>query len=74
MRGMAKDVPKKRMKKRVLITKILVYSPKKKKTKPIAECSVKKPATSSDSASGKSIGGRFVSAIAEIIKSSAIGN
>ena len=34
------------------ITTILVYSPKKKKAKDTPECSVKKPATNSDSASG----------------------
>jgi hypothetical protein len=62
------------MKNKVEIVNILVYSPKKKNTKPIAECSVKNPATYSDSASGRSIGGLFVSAIAEIINRKAIGN
>ena len=48
------------------ISTILQYSARKKKTKIIPECSVKKPATSSDSASGRSKGVRFVSANAEI--------
>ena len=51
----------------------MVYSAKKKYTKPIAENSVIKPATYSDSASGRSMGARLVSAIAEIINSIAIG-
>ena len=38
------------------------YSPKKKKTNILAPCSVINPATNSDSASGKSKGGLFVSA------------
>jgi hypothetical protein len=41
---------------------IFAYSPKKNKAKPIAEYSVKNPATNSASASGKSKGARFVSA------------
>jgi hypothetical protein len=45
---------------------MLQYSPKKKNTKIIPECSVKKPATSSLSASGKSNGVLLVSANAEI--------
>src|ERR1700743_3394003 len=44
------------------------YSPKKKKTNIIELCSVKKPATNSDSASGKSKGVRLVSANMEIKK------
>lgn len=45
---------------------MLQYSPRKKNTKIIPECSVKNPATNSDSASGKSKGVRLVSAKAEI--------
>ena len=51
---------------KVDINTILQYSAKKKNTKIIPECSVKNPATSSDSASGKSKGVRLVSANAEI--------
>ena len=58
--------PKKRMAVNVDINTILQYSAKKKKTKIIPECSVKKPATNSDSASGRSKGVRLVSASAEI--------
>ena len=59
---------------RVLISTILQYSAKKKNTKIIEECSVKNPATSSDSASGRSNGVRLVSASAEIKKIIAIGS
>ena len=48
------------------INTILQYSAKKKNTKIIPECSVKNPATSSDSASGRSNGVRLVSAKTEI--------
>lgn len=48
------------------IRTMLQYSARKKKTKIIPECSVKNPATSSDSASGKSNGVRLVSARAEM--------
>lgn len=48
---------------------ILAYSAKKKRTKPIAEYSTLNPETSSDSASGRSKGTRFVSARAETKKS-----
>lgn len=58
--------PKNRIAVKADIKTILQYSAKKKKTKIIPECSVKKPATSSDSASGRSKGVRFVSAKAEI--------
>lgn len=44
------------------------YSPKKKNTKITLECSVKKPATNSDSASGRSNGVRLVSAKIDIKK------
>ena len=58
--------PKNRIAVNVDINTILQYSPKKKNTKIIPECSVKNPATSSLSASGKSNGVRFVSANAEM--------
>jgi hypothetical protein len=47
---------------------ILAYSPKKKKTNIPAACSVINPLTSSDSASAKSKGALFVSAIEAIKK------
>lgn len=49
-----------------LISTIEQYSPKKKNTNIIAECSVKKPATNSDSASCRSKGVLLVSAKIEI--------
>ena len=45
-----------------LISTIDEYSPRKKNTKTIPECSVKNPPTSSDSASCRSNGVRLVSA------------
>lgn len=66
--------PKNRIAVSVLISTILQYSARKKKTKIMDECSVKKPATSSDSASGRSNGVRFVSARAEIKKIIARGS
>lgn len=65
--------PKNRIAVRVDISTIEQYSPRKKNTKIIPECSVKNPATSSDSASGRSKGVRFVSARAEIKKMINIG-
>ena len=53
---------------------MLQYSAKKKNTKMIEECSVKNPATNSDSASGRSNGVRLVSASAEIKKIIASGS
>jgi hypothetical protein len=44
----------------------LAYSAKKKNTNMTAECSVIKPLTNSDSASARSKGALFVSAIADI--------
>jgi len=66
--------PKKRIAVRELMRTIDAYSARKKNTKIIAECSVKNPATSSDSASGRSKGVRFVSARAEIKKIIARGS
>lgn len=48
---------------KIQISNILAYSPKKKDTKTDPACSVIKPLTNSDSASGKSKGALFVSAI-----------
>lgn len=59
---------------RVLISTIEQYSARKKNTKIMLECSVKNPATSSDSASGRSNGVRFVSASAEMKKIIARGS
>lgn len=56
------------------IRTILQYSARKKNTKIIPECSVKKPATSSDSASGRSNGVRLVSANTEMKKIMNSGN
>jgi hypothetical protein len=66
--------PKNRIAVSVLISTILQYSARKKNTKIIDECSVKNPATSSDSASGRSNGVRLVSASAEMKKIIARGN
>ncbi len=56
------------------INTILQYSAKKKNTKIIPECSVKNPATNSDSASGRSNGVRLVSANTEMKKIMNKGN
>lgn len=72
--GTAMEIPNYKTKNKVDIVSMLVYSPKKKKAKLTALCSVKKPATNSDSASGKSKGALLVSAIADIINRTAIGN
>jgi len=48
---------------KIHIRTILAYSAKKKNTKIAAECSVINPETNSDSASAKSNGALFVSAI-----------
>jgi hypothetical protein len=53
---------------------MLAYSAKKKNTKITAECSVIKPLTNSDSASAKSKGALFVSAIDPIKNTINIGN
>jgi len=66
--------PRKSTAVRVLISTMEQYSARKKKTKMIDECSVKNPATSSDSASGRSKGVRLVSASAEMKKIIAIGS
>ena len=66
--------PRNRIAVNVDISTILPYSARKKNTKIIPECSVIKPATSSDSASGRSKGVRLVSASAEIKNSRKIGS
>lgn len=66
--------PRNRTAVSVDIRTIEQYSARKKNTKIIDECSVKNPATSSDSASGRSNGVRLVSASAEIKKIIAIGS
>ena len=58
--------PKKKIAVKQLNKTIEEYSPKKKNTKGTEECSVKNPATSSDSASCKSKGVLEVSARIEI--------
>lgn len=60
--------PKKRIAVRELIRTMLPYSAKKNITKIIELCSVKNPATSSDSPSTRSNGVRLTSATAEIQK------
>src|SRR6476620_12516576 len=50
------------------------YSPSMNSRYGVEEYSTMKPATSSDSASGRSKGGRFVSARAEMKKTTNIGN
>jgi hypothetical protein len=66
--------PRNRIALNVDISTILPYSARKKNTKIIPECSVINPATSSDSASGRSKGVRFVSASAEIKNRIKIGS
>src|SRR5262244_4404882 len=51
-----------------------MYSPRKNKRKGVEEYSTAKPATSSDSASTRSKGGRLVSASADTKKITNIGN
>src|ERR1700753_470631 len=55
--------PKNKIPVNIHIKTILAYSAKKKNTNIAAECSVMKPETNSDSASAKSKGALFVSAI-----------
>jgi hypothetical protein len=58
--------PRNKIADKALIITIEQYSPKKKNTKIIELCSVKNPATNSDSASGRSKGVLLVSASMEI--------
>ena len=66
--------PKNRITVRELIKIMLAYSAKKKRPKEIEEYSVKKPATRVASSSGMSNGSLFVSAKAEMINTTNIGN
>lgn len=66
--------PKNKMAVRLDIKTIELYSLKKKNTKIIDECSVKNPATNSDSASCKSNGVLLVSANIDIKKNINTGN
>src|SRR4051794_12163199 len=56
------------------IVMIATYSPSMNSRYGVDEYSTMKPATSSDSASGRSNGGRFVSASTEMKKMTNIGN
>lgn len=66
--------PKNKMVVKIQIKTTLAYSAKKKNTKITAECSVINPETNSDSASAKSKGGLFVSAIQPIKNIMNMGN
>src|ERR687894_1058447 len=66
--------PRNRIVPRAHIPMMATYSPSMNRRKGVEEYSTMKPATSSDSASGRSKGGRFVSAIAEMKKITNIGN
>src|SRR6202007_3186012 len=66
--------PRKRIEVRAHMRSTLIYSPRKNSRNGVAEYSTKKPATSSDSASTRSKGGRLVSASAETKKIGSIGN
>jgi hypothetical protein len=59
---------------KIQISTILAYSAKKKNTNITAECSVINPLTNSDSASAKSKGALFVSAIDPIKNIMKIGS
>src|SRR5918999_2867746 len=65
--------PRKRIVPRAHIPMMATYSPSMNSRNGVEEYSTMKPATSSDSASGRSKGGRFVSAIAEMKKMTNIG-
>lgn len=60
---LAKNPPTNNTTENIQIRTILAYSAKKKNTNTLAECSVIKPETNSDSASAKSKGALLVSAI-----------
>src|ERR1700755_1898808 len=65
--------PRNRMVAMAHMVAIAMYSPRKNSRKGVDEYSTAKPATSSDSASTRSNGGRFVSASAETKKITNIG-
>jgi hypothetical protein len=66
--------PKNKVVVNIQIRTMLAYSAKKKNTNITAECSVMNPETNSDSASAKSKGALFVSAIQPIKNIMNIGN
>src|SRR5690606_29246269 len=66
--------PRKRMVVSAHMSTMATYSPRKKSRNGVEEYSIIWPATSSDSASTRSKGGRFVSANAEMKKMTNIGN
>src|SRR5258707_1029320 len=66
--------PRNRMVASAHIKTTATYSPRKNSRNGVEEYSTMWPATSSDSASTRSKGGRFVSAKAEIKKTTNIGN
>src|SRR6266700_2706586 len=66
--------PRKRMVVNAHISTTATYSPRKKSRNGVDEYSTIWPATSSDSASTRSKGGRFVSASAEMKNTMNIGN
>src|SRR5215831_19326252 len=66
--------PKKRIEVMAHMSTMFMYSPTMKRRYGVEEYSTMKPATSSDSASGRSKGGRLVSASAEMKNSTNIGN
>src|SRR5919112_548879 len=66
--------PRKRIVPRAHIPMMATYSPSMNRRNGVEEYSTMNPATSSDSASGRSNGGRFVSAMAEMKNTTNIGN
>src|SRR5690349_15157689 len=66
--------PRNRMVAMAHIVRMATYSPRKNSRNGVAEYSTAYPATSSDSASTRSNGGRFVSARAETKKTTNIGS
>src|SRR3954466_5288495 len=66
--------PRKRIVAIAHMVAIAMYSPRKNNRNGVEEYSTAKPATSSDSASTRSNGGRLVSASAEMKKITNIGN
>src|SRR3712207_6836135 len=66
--------PRNRMVPSAHMVMMATYSPSMKRRYGVEEYSTAKPATSSDSASGRSKGDRFVSAMAEMKKITNIGN
>src|SRR5215212_10900638 len=65
--------PRNRIVPRAHMPMMATYSPSMKSRNGVEEYSTMNPATSSDSASGRSKGGRFVSAMAEIKNTTNMG-